>query len=335
MTELMIRVRAPFDFAATAGFLRFSEADAVDIIDGKRYRRLCHINNHLRLINVDARGTRGRPALAVRLMPLAADGDAGSSFFLQEAAGIVRRVFSVDHRLEGFQAQVAADHVLSELEAAHRGLRIPRWPSLFETLVISILSQQISTIVAMTLKRRVVERFGEQLESEGKTFFAFPRPEALANSDIEALRALGISRAKATSIIELGRAIIDGSINADKLIDEDNETVIASLSRLRGVGRWTAEWALMLYFGRTDVFPAGDLALRGVLAKYYDFDASSRERDLREFAQQRWGQWASYATVYFLAGLRAGTINLRSERVVSSTEASSSPRRSAGKHMTA
>ncbi|MBA3439178.1 MAG: DNA-3-methyladenine glycosylase 2 family protein [Pyrinomonadaceae bacterium] len=327
----MIHARAPFDFAATAKFLRFTEAETIDLFDGNVYRRLCHINNHLRLISVKACGTRARPALAVRLIPAATDGDAESSLILDAAVGIVQRVFSVDHHLKGFQAQVAADPVLSKLETAHRGLHLPRWPSLFETLVISILSQQISTVVAMTLKRRVVESFGERLELDGQTFFAFPRPGALANTDAENLRALGISRAKAASIIELARATVNGSINADKLAGEDNETVIRTLSDLRGVGRWTAEWALMLYFGRTDVFPAGDLAVRGVLAKYYDAVANSRERDLREFAQKRWGQWASYATIYILAGLRAGTINLRSERVVSSTAAGSSPRRSAGK----
>lgn len=332
MTELLIRVRPPFDFAATAKFLRFTDAEVVDVLDDVSFRRLCHINKHLRLINVEARGTRGRPALAVWLTP-AADEDAESAVLLQEAAAIVRRVFSVDHALEGFRAQVAADPVLSELEAAYRGLHLPRWPSLFEALVISILSQQISTIVAMTLKRRVVERFGAQSEVDGRTFFAFPRAEALADADPDTLRALGISRAKAASIIELARAVVNNSINADELEDEDNETVIASLSSLRGVGRWTAEWALMLYFGRTDVFPAGDLALRGVLTKYYGFDFKSHERDLRLFARERWGRWASYATVYFLAGLRAGTINLRSESVVSSAKASSSPRRSAAKHM--
>ena len=200
---------------------------------------------------------------------------------------------------------------MSKLEVINRGLHIARWPSLFEALTISILSQQISTVVAMTLKRRMVERFGERLTVNDKAFFAFPRAEALARASTDELRALGLSTSKAVSIIEMARHVVDGVLDEDLMEREDNETLIAHLSSLRGIGRWTAEWALMLHFGRTDIFPAGNLALRGFVVKYYNNGRGMTERQVRSLAVARWGDWASYAAVYFLAGMRAGIISSR------------------------
>lgn len=312
MPTLKIEPRAPFNFDATARFFLFTEAEIVDNFDGTNYTRACHLGEKLLLLRVRSEGTRSRPALAVSLSPARAvmrDVSTG-------ADATVRRMFSVDHDLKQFRAQVAGDPLMSRLEAEHRGLRLPRWATLFESLLNSILLQQIATSVAWTFRRRVVERFGEQLTVAGKKFYAFPLPSVIARASVEELRALGLSGAKAQSIIDLARAVESGALDGDALALEDNEGVIARLSALRGVGRWTAEWVLMLHFGRTDVFAAADLFLRGAVVKYYNDGARMSEREIREFARERWGAWGSYVALYMLAGLRAGSITLKPERVL-------------------
>ena len=310
--EIIIRPRAPFDFAATARFLRFTEREAVDTFADGRYRRALHLGERLHLLNVASTGTLARPSLSVTLER----GGRASTREKEEALARVRQIFSTEHDLKKFRAQVAGDPLMSKLEVMHRGLHIARWPSVFEALVISILSQQISTIVAMTLKRRLVEQYGERLESGGETFLAFPRAEALAEAEPQALRALGLSGSKVAAVTELAQKARGGELDETVLAGEDNEALIERLTRLRGIGRWTAEWALMLHFGRTDVFPAGDLALRGFVVKYYNDGRALAEREIRALAEARWGEWASYAAVYFLAGMRAGTINLRPLRAI-------------------
>jgi DNA-3-methyladenine glycosylase II len=305
--ETVIKPRAPFDFSATARFLRFTETEAVDTFSNGTYRRALHLGKRLHLLNVESRGTLSRPLLAITLER----GSKATATEMKMAEMLVRQIFSAEHDLKKFRARVEGDPLMRELEAAHRGLHIARWPSVFEALVISILSQQISTIVAMTLKRRMVEKFGERLNVGGETFYAFPSAEALSAASIEDLRALGLSNSKAVSVIELARRVREGELDEDEMKREDNETLIARLIQLRGIGRWTAEWALMLHFGRTDVFPAGDLALRGFVVKYYNGGRLMTEREIRELSRERWGEWASYAAVYFLAGMRAGIINLR------------------------
>lgn len=306
--EISLRPRAPFDFAETARFLRFTEREAVDTFAEGRYRRALSVGGRLRLLSVASIGTKSRPLLGVTL-----EGGVGraSAAEREEAEARVRQIFSTEHDLRKFRARVAGDPLMSRLEAAHRGLHIARWPSVFEALVISILSQQISTAVAMTLKRRVVEKYGERLESGGETFLAFPTAEALSRAEPQELRALGLSGSKVTAITELAQKARGGELDEGALERDDNEALIMRLTRLRGIGRWTAEWALMLHFGRTDVFPAGDLALRGFVVKYYNGGRAMPEREIRALAEERWGEWASYASVYFLAAMRAGTINLR------------------------
>ncbi|HEX8069228.1 MAG TPA: AlkA N-terminal domain-containing protein [Pyrinomonadaceae bacterium] len=318
--ETVIAARAPFDFAATARFLRFTAAELVDTFADGVYRRAWHFEDRLYLLSVAARGPAPRPELVITLAP-AAGGTPVEAGAMTAAAQTVAHMFSVEHDLIRLAARVARDPLLRQLEAAHRGLRLARWPVLFEALVRSIIMQQIATPVAITLTRRLVERFGETLRVGAQTFHAFPRATTLARADAEELRALGLTGAKAAGIVALAQACADGALDAAALARADNETIIARLTRLRGVGRWTAEWALVLYFGRADVFPAGDLFLRGVVAKYYNRGGALGEREVRQRAARRWGAWAGYAAVYFLAGMRAGTITLRPARVLSSAPA--------------
>ena len=323
MPKLILSARAPFDFAATAGFLRFSDAEVVDTFTAGRYRRAMHFGERLFLLHVESHstsvspeGARELPAVEVTLAPERL----ATPEILDEAAGTVRSMFSLEHDLSNWRARLRRDALMRKLEAGHRGLHLPRWPTLFEALVTSILLQQIATSVAITFRRRVVERFGEQLEVGGETYFAFPRAERLARASVEELRALGLSNAKATCIIEVARACADAELTSASLAREDNETIIARLSNLRGIGRWTAEWVLMLHFGRPDVFPAADLFLRGVVIKYYNGGEALNEREIRAFAEKRWGAHQSYSALYFLAGMRAGTITLKAERVLSSSD---------------
>src|SRR5436305_3562492 len=211
--ETIIRPRSPFDFAATARFLRYTESEAVDIVTDDVHRRAIHFGKHLRLLKIVSRGALSRPSLVITVEGKKGAGETE----LETAERLARRIFDTDHDLKKFRALVEDDPLMSKIEAMHRGLHIARWPTLFEALSISILSQQISTIVAMTLKRRMVERFGERLKSDGKIFYAFPRAEALRQTSVEDLRSLGLSTSKAISIIELAKRVAAGELDEMEL----------------------------------------------------------------------------------------------------------------------
>ena len=121
----------------------------------------------------------------------------------------------------------------------------------FETLLNSILSQQLATKAADTIIRRVNDLF------EGK-----PDPERALSVAPEKLREVGVSGAKARSIHELSAAIIKGDLNFKKFPKQSNSEISAELTKIWGIGRWTSEMFLMFHLGRLDVWPVGDLGMR-------------------------------------------------------------------------
>lgn len=107
----------------------------------------------------------------------------------------------------------------------------------------------------------------------------------LAASD-EEMRSAGMSRQKAGYIRSLAQLVISGELNLDAL-PHDNEEAIALLTRIKGIGRWSAEIYLLFAEGRRDIFPAGDLAVQIELGRLMGFEAKPTEKELREMGE-RW-----------------------------------------------
>ena len=121
----------------------------------------------------------------------------------------------------------------------------------FETLLNSILSQQLAVKAADTIIKRVNDLV------EGR-----PKPETIIKVTAAELRTVGVSGAKARSIHELSMAIIEGDIKFSKFPKLSNQEISDELTKIWGIGRWTSEMFLMFHLGRLDVWPVGDLAMR-------------------------------------------------------------------------
>ena len=141
-------------------------------------------------------------------------------------------------------------HLVAELGVPR--LR-PRHDTHFEALVRSIVYQQLAGSAASAIHRRLVDVLDAKVDAE----------HVLAASD-EALRGAGLSRNKAASIRDLATKVLDGTVVLDPrgLARESDEEVIARLSTVRGIGRWTAEMFLLFQLRRIDVWPTGDLGVR-------------------------------------------------------------------------
>jgi 3-methyladenine DNA glycosylase/8-oxoguanine DNA glycosylase len=129
----------------------------------------------------------------------------------------------------------------------------PPADQLFEGLVEAVVSQQLSGKAAATIAGRV-----RALGAAGR----LPAPHALAAIDDAHLRAAGLSGAKIASVKDLAARVASGSLRLDELGDLDDEVVVERLVEVRGIGRWTAQMALMFRLGRPDVLPVADLGVR-------------------------------------------------------------------------
>ena len=157
-------------------------------------------------------------------------------------------------------------------------------------LIVSIMSQQLSTKVAHTIRQRYLDLF------EGR----FPSAEQILETPPANLRAIGLSNAKVSYVLNVARFELEEGLDHRKLDKMDNEAVIAYLTRIKGVGRWTAEMLLMFGLGREDIFAADDWGIQNAMIHLYKLDRDDkktfREKMLRISA--KWSPYRTYACMY-------------------------------------
>jgi DNA-3-methyladenine glycosylase II len=141
---------------------------------------------------------------------------------------------------------------------ALRGMRPPRFATLFETVTNVIPFQQLSLDAGIAIVTRLVERFGEHVTHDGRRFAAYPLAATIATARLPALLACGLSRAKAAALRGVARAIDAGDLDEDAIGRMQTADALEALLALPGIGPWSAALVLLRGYGRLDVFPPGD-----------------------------------------------------------------------------
>jgi DNA-3-methyladenine glycosylase II len=181
---------------------------------------------------------------------------------------ILNRVLGLDIDLAPFYAIAARDSRLNDLAVRFRGMRPPRFPTVFEALVNGVACQKFSLEAGLTLLNRLVATYGRAPESPLAAGKAFPQPCGLARATVESLRTLGFSRSKGAAILAIACAVDRQDIGMDQFNSLDDDALRARLGQLRGVGRWTAEYVLLRGYGRLNVFPGDDIGARNGLQRW-------------------------------------------------------------------
>lgn len=153
----------------------------------------------------------------------------------------------------------------------------------FQSLVHSILSQQISVAAAKTIKSRL----NQAIKPAKLT------PDSLLQFTTDDLRHIGISRQKAGYLFDLAEKVDSEQLKLSSLARKDDQTVIHELTQVKGIGVWTAQMFLMFSLARLDVFPVDDLGIRNAIQKAYRTDQDLNRQELLEMSQS----WRPYATV--------------------------------------
>ena len=295
--KIVLTADGPLDVGATLGRYTIWGEDPVNVLDGDVFRRVLRHDGRLLPYEVRWSGSVEDARLAVDVPGVRAAA-VGEAVVFE-----VRRLFGLDFDLAGFYRMAKADPVLSALVEPLYGMRPTLAPTALEMLVGSITAQQVNLSFAFACRARLVRRYGEAVRSGSTTVWAFPEARALAGARVRELRALKYSTRKGEYIRDLARAMVTRTLDAEALASAASEDVIARLTALRGLGRWTADWFLARCCGRGDVCPAGDLAVRKAFDHHY-----GRGRTLSEVAIRRrarvWGPYQNLAVHYLLAGMR-------------------------------
>lgn len=157
-------------------------------------------------------------------------------------------------------------------------------------LCASIMSQQLSTKVATVIHNRFLALY------DGKE----PTPRQILDTPFETLRGIGMSNAKTGYVKNVAQFEIDFGMDHKKLYKMKNEEVIAYLTQIKGVGRWTVEMLLMFALGREDVFAIDDLGIQNAMIKLYKLDRGDKKKLKEELLHisDKWSPYRTYACVH-------------------------------------
>jgi len=270
--------KPPYDFDLSCRLFSY-EKPMPEVYEEGRWRRAIRLGSG-RLVPVELRsiGTVEEPKIEAKTCQATTE---------KELEKKLDELFSFSQDLTSLYAFMTKNHVLRDLKQRFYGLKAGSiGTTVFESIIKSIIQQQISIRVAFSITNRMVTRFGEKTEAEGVIYCDFPTAKRLAEATLEEIRQCGVSWRKAEYIKGIAHKVADGEFDSEALRLLSNEQVAETLKRFRGVGTWTAEMVLAAGLKRNATVPAGDLGVRRTFSRFYsDDERILSETEVREIAE--------------------------------------------------
>jgi DNA-3-methyladenine glycosylase II len=271
--------------------------DGLDRWDGQILARTVHLDEGVVPYSAHPDGAVERPALAVAVPEAFADRVA-------DVTSAIRATFVAVPAAIG--ALAAADKAVGRLIRLHPGIVPVLVPNPFAALIRSISAQQVNLTWASTIRRRIAERYGFRHNIGADYVYSLP-PDRLAQAPVEELRSLQLTTAKSRSVIACAQAAVAGELRGADLMAMDDDALIAHLTRIKGIGLWSAEWFLARTLGRPRVV-AGDLGVRKAVGRMYSLAAMPSETQVRDLTAH-WGESATVVQALALHDLAVAAGN--------------------------
>ena len=290
---------APFRLDLTAMALQRRRHNHIDVWDGTTLRRVMPASA--------SGGALAEPFLLEvtagadpATVQLTITGNANEHDLQWGGERAARELLGLDLDLTPFYAMAKGDEHLAPLADRLRGLKPPRYPGLFEGLVNAVPCQQVTLTFGLQLLERLARAYGPVLAGRPELAdsgpLGLPSPAALAQADPDEIGAMGFSRAKARTLIELAKEVSSGNLDLAALGRLPSSEVLERLRGLYGVGRWTSEYVLLRALGRLDVYPDGDSGARNGLARFL----GEPGKPSYEWVAERVAPWTPYAGFVYL-----------------------------------
>jgi DNA-3-methyladenine glycosylase II len=256
--------------------LRRLSTNVVDVFEAGAYRRLLGDPAAPVLLRVEQ--------VAPDALAVSVDGPGAEAYDL---AAIVRRTLGTEVDLAAFYSGAATVPWLDRIARAARGVKPPRYPSLWETVCNAVVYQQVSIHAAGAILRRVIERYSVEFRTQGARLFAFPPPRTVLDADPAGLRAAGLSVNKIVALKAAAAALAGGELDEATLEPLPTPELIAALVAHKGIGPWTAAVVALRGFGRLDVFPMKDSGVAAALRALSGDPATQPEPIIAALAPQQ------------------------------------------------
>ncbi len=177
--------------------------------------------------------------------------------------GLVRQMLGVDRNLKDFDRSAARIPWLAPVVKRMRGVKPPRYPTLWEACANAIIFQQVSLQAASAIMHRLVIALGQSVEVDDmpRPLYVFPTAESVQSATDDVLRSTGLSANKIATLRRVVEALSSGTLDATALEQCTSPDAAEVLCRIKGIGPWTAAVILLRGLGRLDVFPANDTSV--------------------------------------------------------------------------
>ncbi len=284
--ELTLSYRPPFDWPAMLSFFGDRAIPGVEcVIDGV-YHRTVRINDASGKISV---------ALAKKGHALTLGVELPDSRDLMPVVERVRRMFDLDANMPEIHKVLSIDPLLAKIVKKLPGLRLPVSWDPFESAIRAVVGQQISVKGARTIIGRIAAKAGPEIEVLDRPELSrlFPAPEELSACD---LGIIGMPAKRVATVKALSKAVANGEISLQMIDSLDH--FVDTLTRIPGIGDWTAQYIAMRALGEPDAFPAADL---GIIKALQADETRPTPRQVRQRAEA-WRPWRAYAAIYLWRG---------------------------------
>jgi len=296
MAEFTLQLNpvAPFRLDLTAWALRRRPNNAIDLWDGQSYGRVFTYGGVPVRVWVRQTKPSGTPEVEMKAV------SAGrlSPMIKNELVKVVERTLGLRADLSAFYEMAGTDHRVGLLVRRYMGVKPPRFPTVFEALVNAIACQQLTVLVGITLLNRLARKWGTRIGTS-EDAFGFPLPHELRRARSESLQALGFSRQKTKALLGLVRRYGSDTGELEALAVSTDDEAISKLLELRGIGRWSAEYAMLRGLGRLNVFPADDVAGQKSLRRWMRLKRNPSSERVRQLLE-RWHPYQGLLYFHFL-----------------------------------
>ncbi|HXB09161.1 MAG TPA: hypothetical protein VNW04_18685 [Puia sp.] len=189
-----------------------------------------------------------------------------------------------------YRTHLIKDKKLKKLIGENEPLKVSKKKEIYYYLIASIMSQQLSTKVANTIRQRFLALYKDRI----------PTPAEVMATPFETLRSIGLSNAKVRYVHNVAQFAVENGMDQRMLSKMDNEAVIAYLTQIKGVGRWTAEMSLMFSLGREDVFAIDDWGIQNAMIQIYKLDRTDKKAFREELLRisAKWSPYRTYACMH-------------------------------------
>jgi DNA-3-methyladenine glycosylase II len=286
--SFVLKPLPPFRLDLTVWALRRRGRNIIDSWDGIQYTRIFVLNNipvkvktkqedGFLNLNITAHSLHHIPDLETKLTDL------------------LRNMLGLEIDLEKFYTFAKDDKILYPLVLKFKGLKPPRFPTVFETLTNAIACQQFSLESGLSLLNRLSIQEGLSIQEVSQTNYAFPEASKIMNCDPGDLKKIGFSMHKSEALINLATEITKYEKLYFNLEHKTKENIIMLLSNLKGIGRWSIEYVLLRGLGRLEILPGDDVGIKKSLKAMLELGETPDYNKVKEIEKT----WYPYAGIYF------------------------------------